>query len=71
MKNLLAAGSAVCVCCLSLLLPAVCLCCLSLLLLPAVCLCCLSRRDDSFVPKIVEKGAILAIFRPFEDFSLQ
>ena len=28
-----------------------------------------SRRDDSFGPKIVEIGAILAIFRPFEFFQ--
>ena len=27
------------------------------------------RRDDSFGPKIVEIGAILAIFRPFEIFQ--
>ena len=27
------------------------------------------RRDDSFGPKIVEIGAILAIFRPFEFFQ--
>ena len=27
------------------------------------------RRDDSFGPKIVEIGAILAIFRPFETFK--
>ena len=27
------------------------------------------RRDDSFDPKIVEIGAILAIFRPFETFQ--
>ena len=30
-----------------------------------------SRRDDSFGPKIVEFRAILAIFRPFEDFEFE
>ena len=29
-----------------------------------------SRRDDSFGPKIVKIRAILAIFRPFEDFPM-
>ena len=29
-----------------------------------------SGHDDQFCPKIVKIGAILAIFRPFEDFGL-
>ena len=28
-----------------------------------------SGHDDQFCPKIVQIGAILAIFRPFEDFG--
>ena len=28
-----------------------------------------SGHDDQFCPKIVKIGAILAIFRPFEDFG--
>ena len=29
-----------------------------------------SGHDDQFCPKIVKIGAILAIFRPFEDFGI-